>query len=855
MSIVINSLDIGDTLMGQTHQRAPVRCATVAAGTLISSFENGDNVGGVTLVTGDEILIKDQVSADENGFYEVQVSGAPIRRYDLDTDSVANGVTVHIKEGTLANTIWTCTSAVSSDIVGTNTLSFAQMDVIGTLSVARGGTGVSTFASGNVLVGAGTSSPTATKAAPIGDFVGTTDTQTMSNKTLTAPIVSGDIVFDEATNDLTFAVTDQTNAVSATIPNLLTSQDFVFTDLIQTLANKTLTDPILKDDSLELVGSTDDTKKLILDPTGGATSTSTTLLTSQTGNVTLTLPDESGTLATQAYADAVAEGLHVKEPVVAAGTIDLNSNTTISGVITYSSTGGSSGRGQITATLVTTDVFTVDTITFAAVDDGSRILLKNQTSADQNGIWTTTVSTTSLTLDRATDFDQDAEVVDGSYIWVGQGSVNVDSSYVLTTNDPIIIGGASGTSLVFIKFSSAEQINDGDGIIKSGNTISADLKVNGGLVFETTEIALDLGASNITGTLIVSDGGTGASTHGNGNVLLGAGTGAVTSTKAAPSGDFVGTTDVQVLSGKTLTGLEINDTSADHQYVVTVNELSANRNVELPLLLSDDVFVFSDYIQTLTNKTLTSPIIDEIKSDASDIIINFTDAGTSVNYFEMINAAAASGPTLKVDPASSGTNIDMNFITKGTGALNLAASGASSGELRLLDDDDSAYTGLKSNAAVTTSYTITFPPAVGTNGQVLQTDTSGNLSWATVGTTSKQHTYAIVPAEVRVKPITYTTVGIFAWNDTSYSASSLRTLVFEVADVGAGGSNRGLDIRLQDVTNTSTLTSISSITSVGFKSESFTDPGANARLELQVKKSAVGGTNPSIFGIQLEFQI
>ena len=52
----------------------------------------------------------------------------------------------------------------------------------------------------------------------------------------------------------------------------------------------------------------------------------------------------------------------------------------------------------------------------------------------------------------------------------------------------------------------------GDGLDKSGNTLSVDLKANGGLVIESTEIAVKLDASSITGTLAIGDGGTGATT-------------------------------------------------------------------------------------------------------------------------------------------------------------------------------------------------------------------------------------------------------------------------------------------------------------------------------------------------------
>ncbi len=63
-------------------------------------------------------------------------------------------------------------------------------------------------------------------------------------------------------------------------------------------------------------------------------------------------------------------------------------------------------------------------------------------------------------------------------------------------------------------------------------------------------------------------------------------------------------------SGSVLTLPQINDTSSDHQYVVAVSELAADRTVTLPLLTGNDEFVFKDHAQTLTNKTLTSPVIN-----------------------------------------------------------------------------------------------------------------------------------------------------------------------------------------------------------------------------------------------------
>ena len=96
----------------------------------------------------------------------------------------------------------------------------------------------------------------------------------------------------------------------------------------------------------------------------------------------------------------------------------------------------------------------------------------------------------------------------------------------------------------------------------------------------------------------------------------------VTNTLTLPAGgdaELVSTVATQTLTNKTMTGAimtspvlttpQIEDSSADHQYVFAVSELAADRTVTLPLLAGDDEFVFKDHTQTLTNKSLTSPTI------------------------------------------------------------------------------------------------------------------------------------------------------------------------------------------------------------------------------------------------------
>lgn len=104
-----------------------VRAATTVAGTLASSFANGSVIDGVTLATGDRILVKNQSTASENGIYIVAASGAPTRATDADAGAELVNATVFVSEGTtLADTQWTC-STNAPITVGSTLLAFAQL--------------------------------------------------------------------------------------------------------------------------------------------------------------------------------------------------------------------------------------------------------------------------------------------------------------------------------------------------------------------------------------------------------------------------------------------------------------------------------------------------------------------------------------------------------------------------------------------------------------------------------------------------------------------------------------------------------------------------------------------------------
>lgn len=164
--------------------------------------------------------------------------------------------------------------------------------------------------------------------------------------------------------------------------------------------------------------------------------------------------------ATKYYVDQARAGLDAKQNARLATTDDIGA--------TYNATGGASGRGQFTGV--------TDVIDGLAVNQFDRILVKNQTNADENGIWVVSVVGTGANgiWDRATDFDSDPEVTAGAYVWVTEGNSQADTAWVLTTNDPITIGGASGTPLTWVLFASAGTIIAGAGLTKTGNTIDVN---------------------------------------------------------------------------------------------------------------------------------------------------------------------------------------------------------------------------------------------------------------------------------------------------------------------------------------------------------------------------------------------
>ncbi len=126
-----------DAAVEGLHVHEAVRVAVQGNISIATGLENGDTAGGVTLATGDRVLIKDQTNAAENGIYVVQVSGQALRATDFDTATeIDSGDFVFVSAGTYANTGWVQTLKPAT--IGTDPLQFTQFSGAGTFTAGNG---------------------------------------------------------------------------------------------------------------------------------------------------------------------------------------------------------------------------------------------------------------------------------------------------------------------------------------------------------------------------------------------------------------------------------------------------------------------------------------------------------------------------------------------------------------------------------------------------------------------------------------------------------------------------------------------------------------------------------------------
>jgi hypothetical protein len=353
-------------------------------------------------------------------------------------------------------------------------------------------------------------------------------------------------------------------------------------DLKSPLANPIFTGVVSLDSSIVFEGSTADGNETTLtatDPTADRTITlpdasGTVILT--TNKVTdLTAPTSAFTMnsqlitnvadpvsaqdaATKNYVDSVAQGLDVKASVRVATTA---------------------------AVTLSTDLENGDTLDGVTLATGDRVLVKNQSTGSENGIY---VVKASGAPDRALDANSDADVTSGMFTFVEQGTVNGNSGWVLTTDNPITL---NTTALTFAQFSGVGTFTSSNGVLLTGTNFTFAPSTTGGLQTDSSGGAIKLATNS------------GAATDANG-FAIGAGNGIVVGANTI-------SVDATLVARKYSTTLSTSATS----YTVTHN------------LGTLDV-----HVQVYEVSTGEEVIVDNIRATTSTVTLLFASAPTADAY-------------------------------------------------------------------------------------------------------------------------------------------------------------------------------------------------------------------------------
>ena len=369
----------------------------------------------------------------------------------------------------------------------------------------------------------------------------------------------------------------------------------------------------------------------------------------------------------------------------------------------------------------------VDTVLLVEND---RVLVKDQTAAQINGIFTAS----SGPWPRATDANQSSEVNNGMFTKITGGFENINTAFVLTTPDDITL---SSTRLTFAKFSFGDMANlhtpqtfTEPNIFQQGMTINqcviqqADL---GGLtwfavVFSDTGLGPALDGGLARGTQgartdvqngdrlykINVRGNEGGSFFDTANITwnvdgnwTGTNQASTFTIATTPSGTTDNVLANIVIKNKVVSfednditninSIKLNDSNDTHEFTILGGDLTTNQSVTIPATTIDDNFVLEKLAQTLESKTISA--LDNTITNIgepeviADIITGQILKGAPIGADELLLKDSVSGNLRKITistlPAGGGSGItslngDTNFaqvIAAGTG-LGLLDAGA-----------------------------------------------------------------------------------------------------------------------------------------------------------------------------------
>ena len=264
-----------------------------------------------------------------------------------------------------------------------------------------------------------------------------------------------------------------------------------------------------------------------------------------------------------------------------------------------------------------------DTIDGVTLADGDRVLVKNQTGddANQNGIYVA-----GATPARAADMDAGSEFSSAA-VFVSEGSVNGDVGFVCTTDGTVVVGT---TAITFSQFTGAAQIVAGDGLAKSGNTLSVNVDDSS---IELNSDALRVKASGITNAMLA---------------------GSIANSK---------------LSNSTISGVALGS---------NLNSLSLASNSGLSMSSYNGSAAVGDLKMHVSALAAgTAQMIDEIAIDRGG-----TTQRESLQDIFALAAGSASATSLAASSGVLSVQVDDSAIARdGSGNLTVKALGIGSGEL------------------------------------------------------------------------------------------------------------------------------------------------------------------------------
>jgi hypothetical protein len=745
-----------------------VIAATTTAGTLTTSFANGSIIDGITLVTGERILIKDQTNQVENGIYIVAATGSPTRSSDFATGTEQGGTFVFVESGTVnASSGFVCTDVAPNDVVGTNNMTFTQFsgagEIIAGTGLSKSGNTLSVNAAQTQITSVGslislstgpltgtTASFSSTLAVTGTSSLGTvTGTSITSTGTLSAPVLTSTVAIGTAPltvisttnvpnlnasllNGNTFsnpgpigsgtastgAFTTGTYSSTLNISGLLTASGGFTSTGATTLAATTIgaiTGTSATFSSLTGSSSvqTDGSSNLITITNTGTgfnvLNNSPSLITPVLGVASATSISASGNISGNTLTSTVSTG--TAPLTVASTSVIPNLNASLLNGNTFANPGsiGSTTPGSASFTTLSTS----STLTSGGLLTASSGLTS---TAGTTTLGTTNATTLALSGSLAMSGSASGIITIQPQAAAGTYNLNLPSSS--GTSGQILTSGGGGTSAMTWTnpFSATQYTFAGNQNVTNGDI--TNLAYSSG-VFEVTLAVNILATTNLTEIFhisgVLSSGGSGW----NLNVY-------------SPSGDATGVTFTITNTGQvqysstSYTGF-VSLTFTWSTYMSSnsgVNYVSGINTSETIPSTSGVFFTVTpaSATDTYTASSGTLSAFNGSYIGQPTLIASNTGVTTTV-----ANTLAIAGPPITGTNETIGTAYTLNVLSGNsnfTGDVDLTASNA-------------AVVSLKTNST-TASYNFNLPTSPGTTGQVLTSagGSSNAMTWSSVVTST-----------------------------------------------------------------------------------------------------------------------